>query len=212
MYPIFLALHVIAGILSLLSAPTALIAKKGGKLHRTAGLVFYYAMLVVSISAFVVSIVHVNGNSVFLRGIGIFSLYLVLAGKRILVRKEIMNGQQAEAIDYAITSLIAIFMLFCLYYFITEKNIVLAVFGLLSSRFLYEDITLLRNKPSFKLYWLTAHISRMCGGAIASFTAFLVVNWAHLFGDSLSLVAWLLPTFIGAPIIFYYGRNAKNLI
>ncbi len=209
MYPVFLTLHIIAGVLSLLSAPVALISQKGGKVHRTSGLVFYYSMLAVSFSALIVSFVHFNEGSIFLRGIGIFSLYLVAAGKRILARKDILNGQQSEPIDYALTTLIAGFIAFCFYYGYTINSVVLYVFGTLSLRFLYEDIVLLRNKPTFKLYWLTAHISRMSGGAIASFTAFLVVNSLHVFGDSSSVLAWLLPTAIGSPIIAYHIRKTK---
>ncbi len=209
MYPIFLGLHIFAGVLSLLSAPVALFSQKGGKTHRLAGLIFYYSMLVVSFSAFIVSFVHFNEGSIFLRGIGMFSLYMVAAGKRILARKDILKGQQSEPIDYAITALIAAFIVFCIYYGYIQNNIVLYVFGALSCRFLYEDIVLLRNKPTFKLYWLTAHISRMSGGAIASFTAFLVVNSLRIFGDDGSVMAWLLPTAIGVPIIIHYSRQAK---
>ncbi|MEY4927833.1 MAG: hypothetical protein RI894_2269 [Bacteroidota bacterium] len=210
MYPIFLTIHIVAGVLSLLSAPVALIAQKGGQVHRTAGLVFYYSMLVVSIAAMLVSVVHFNDVSIFLRGIAIFSFYLVAAGKRILQRKDIMNGQKGEPIDYILTAMIASFVIFCFYYGYTFHSVVLYVFGALATRFVYEDIVLLRNQPTFKLYWLTAHISRMCGGAIASFTAFLVVNSKHILGDANSVFAWLLPTAIGVPIIFYYARQTKN--
>ena len=211
-YQLFLALHILAGVLSLLTAPIALVAKKGGKVHRTSGLIFYYSMLVVSISAFIVSYVHFNGGSIFLRGIGIFSFYLVAAGKRILARKNILNGQQSEPIDYALTGLIISFVVFCFYYGYQIGSPVLFVFGTLSLRFVYEDVVMLRHKPTFQLYWLTGHISRMCGGAIASFTAFLVVNSLHLFGDGGGIVAWLLPTAIGTPIVIYYSRKTKKSV
>src|SRR5688500_6925354 len=46
-----LPIHVAAGGLAILLGAVALAAKKGGTIHRRAGLLFVYAMLVMSISA-----------------------------------------------------------------------------------------------------------------------------------------------------------------
>ena len=47
-----------------------------------------------------------------------------------------------------------------------------------------------RRRPG----WLTVHISLMCGSYISFVTALLVAN-------SNSIVAWILPTIVGSPLI-----------
>ena len=47
---LLLPIHIIAGLIGLASGAVALYAAKGAKLHRQSGLVFVYAMLVVSIT------------------------------------------------------------------------------------------------------------------------------------------------------------------
>lgn len=44
-------IHVAAGGLAMVLGPTALLAKKGGAIHRRSGLLFVYAMVVLGISA-----------------------------------------------------------------------------------------------------------------------------------------------------------------
>lgn len=83
---------------------------------------------------------------------------------------------------------------------VVEKNnfgLVLVFFGLISLRLCYSDYKLFANKINDKMYWLKNHIGRMTGAYIATFTAFIVVNNTIL----PPVIAWSLPTFIGALFI-----------
>jgi hypothetical protein len=57
-----------------------------------------------------------------------------------------------------------------------------------------------------KQRWLFRHIGRMMGTYIAATTAFLVVN-IH---SDIRWLPWLIPTFIGTPLIFYFIYTFKS--
>jgi hypothetical protein len=69
-----------------------------------------------------------------------------------------------------------------------------------------NDLKIYSGKIKFENYWLLIHIQRMIAGYIAALTAFLVVNNTYL----PSIVAWLLPTVIFTPLIFYWSK--KNAV
>ena len=49
-----------------------------------------------------------------------------------------------------------------------------------------------------ELQWFFGHLSRMLGAYIATWTAFVVVNFHHLgLPPSFGILAWLLPGFLG---------------
>ena len=68
-------LHVMAGLFALLSGAVALYALKGAKLHRQAGILFVYAMLVMSSTGAVMSVLHLNVGNIIA---GVLTFYLVL--------------------------------------------------------------------------------------------------------------------------------------
>jgi uncharacterized membrane protein len=68
-------LHVMAGLSALLSGAVALYALKGARLHRRSGLLFVYAMLVMSSTGAVMSLVPLNVGNVIA---GVLTFYLVL--------------------------------------------------------------------------------------------------------------------------------------
>jgi len=59
--------------------------------------------------------------------------------------------------------------------------------------------------------WLAAHVIGQCGSYIAIITAVLVVNWKRVpgSGNTDSAWPWLLPTFVGTPIIFWLVREVE---
>jgi hypothetical protein len=66
-----------------------------------------------------------------------------------------------------------------------------------------KDIALYKGNIKNKNYWLLIHIQRMVGSYIAALTAFLVVNNTYL----PPLMAWLMPTIIMTPLIFYWSKK-----
>ena len=204
-----LVIHIIAGSVGLFTGTINIIRKKGDQPHRLVGKFFFYGMLINAIAGFIMSILH---NNLFLLVIAVFSFYMTATGQRFLSLKQLTKGQKPKSIDWMITFIMLAFSLFFILfggYLIYNNNnfgIVLIVFGLISMLMARTDIKIYNANVRIKNYWLLIHIQRMIGAYIASLTAFLVVNNTYL----PPVVAWLLPTVILTPLIFYWSK--KNAV
>ena len=87
-------IHVLAGLSALIAGAVALYALKGGKLHRQAGILFVYAMLVMSSTGAVMSVVHLNVGNVMA---GVLTFYLVLTAL-LAVRRPTLEFQRIDAV------------------------------------------------------------------------------------------------------------------
>jgi uncharacterized membrane protein len=89
-YSPLLILHICAGTVSVLSGAAALFARKGFRLHRKTGNVFFLAMLGLSISgAYMAAFTKPNiGNVIG----GVLTLYMVSTGWAAVLRKEGETG------------------------------------------------------------------------------------------------------------------------
>lgn len=190
---ILLYTHIAGGALALLTGAVSILTKKGGKLHRKLGLVFFYSMLAVAFSAFIISIVK---DIPFLLAISVFSFYLNYTGYRVLKNK---TGKY-EWFDWGITALTAA----TAGYMISTTTIVLMAFGVLLCFILFRNAWT-QFKGADKIIEarkrkIQAHLGNMSGTYIATVTAFLVVNVNFV---KPGWLVWLLPTAIGLPFIFY---------
>ena len=194
---IIIGLHAASGFVALLTGFIAILAKKGAKIHRASGKVFFYAMLFVSATAIFVSVFKQNE---FLLLIGIFALYQNLSGYRAIKNK----SRKAAAVDWAIVAMGGLNGVFML----ASGNIVLMVFGGISVLLAVGDVVIyarmLQQKPISPKEWLRQHIGMMMGTYIATSTAFIVVNVTYV---QPAWLPWLLPTFIGVPFLVYMSRK-----
>jgi len=69
MPPLLLPVHIAAGGLAIILGAIALSVKKGGNIHRRSGLLFVYAMLVMSISASILSLLKGRDTGNLLAGV-----------------------------------------------------------------------------------------------------------------------------------------------
>lgn len=211
-FKILLGIHVIAGSIGLFTGTINVIRKKGDKPHRLIGIFFFFSMIINAIAGFIMSIIHIN---LFLLIIAVFSFYMTTTGQRILSLKRLDKGQNPRKMDWALTLMMVFFAFFFIIYGIclvaNNNNFgpVLFVFGLISILMTRKDITIYQGNIKIKNYWLLIHIQRMIGAYIAALTAFLVVNNTYL----PPILAWLLPTVILTPLIFYWSKKyaEKNI-
>lgn len=70
-----LPIHIIAGVIGLVSGAVALSARKGAKLHRKGGMIFFYAMMIVAITGTVMGSLISEMAAVLP---GVLTFYLVL--------------------------------------------------------------------------------------------------------------------------------------
>ncbi len=202
-YNTTLTFHVLCGTMSLLTGIIAMSSKKGGRVHKKSGLIYFYVMLLTGFTA--LPIAYYKDN-VFLLLIAIFSLYLVSTGYRMTRRKK---GNH-HWIDIAISLTMAIASI----YMISTKNIIVVVFGSIGLLNSYVDIKgmFFPAKEKSKLGWLYGHLGKMSGSYISAVTAFLLNNITTDF----PLLIWFGPTVIGAVfitywIIFYKRKERKKV-
>lgn len=200
-YKTLLGLHIVSGFLALLCGLISVISKKGGKVHKVSGKIFFYAMLGVCFTSVYISVVKDN---FFLLVVGIFSFYLNYFGFAAIKNKSL----RPKPVDWIVIIITAVNCFFMIY----SMNAVLMVFGGIGFyaiiRNIRTSINILQNKEVSKLIWLKRHIGMMTGAFIATTTAFLVVNANGL--EFLSLPPWfywLLPTFCLVPLIVYYTKK-----
>lgn len=195
-YGILLYVHIISGSLALITGFLSLATDKGSRVHRTCGKIFFFSMIVVAASAFVISVVK---NISFLLAISVFSFYMNYTGYRALKNREV----KYKWFDWLVVGLSVV----TAFYMLSTGAIVLMAFGslLLFLIFLNTRIQFQREEKMIeaKRKRVLTHITNMTGTYIATTTAFLVVNINFV---KPGWVLWLLPTAIGTPIIIYFGR------
>ncbi|TCI84872.1 DUF2306 domain-containing protein [Tenacibaculum sp. M341] len=197
-------IHASFGGIALVSGLISMIAKKGEKMHKKSGLLFYYSMMLCGISAMIIAVLP-NHENPFLFAIGIFSSYFVLTGNRVLNFK---NKNLNLSIDkyISITMIITgILMIFLPILVSNSINIVLVVFAIIGIVFSIRDLILYTKPKQLKKSWLKLHLGKMIGGYISASTAFIVVN--NFFP---SFYGWFIPSIIGSFLIAYWMKKLNN--
>ena len=206
MVDILLFIHVLAGIVALITGLMIFLLKKGTVLHVNIGTIYAYMMYLTFITGTVVSIIHSN---LFLLTVGFFSFYMVLTGVRY---NRIRSVAMVKGLDKFITVFFAICFLFMfslgVFAFMKGVNglgIILTVFTAIGVSLLRHDFSffLRKRQPKEHLFWKREHIGRMIGSYIAATTAFAVNN-IHIEPD---FITWLLPTALGIPLIIVYTKK-----
>ena len=193
--------HATLGGLALLAGLIAIIAKKGLKLHRVSGKIFFFSMLSSAFVALLVSILPSHLNP-FLFSIGIFSSYFIVTGYLALrFKKEIIN-LKIDKVLAGLMFLTGVFMVFFPIIYAGEFNIILGVFGLFSMGMAVLDLMSYRSPENLRKNWVKAHLGKMLGGYISAVTAFVVVNQLLP-----GIYAWFVPGVVGGFYIANWNRK-----
>lgn len=148
-------------------------------------------------------------ENLFLFLIGIFTIYLVLAGNRALTLKS-RTKTKADVLDKLVSGsmlLTSIAMITIGFLGMAQKidqsilYLFFGSFGVFMTLKDFHTFTVFREK---KNAWLRSHLGRMVGALIASVTAFLVAG-LHI-GTTL---IWILPTVIGTAYIIYWNNKFR---
>ena len=201
---IFIYIHAAFGGSALLAGLVSIIAKKGKKIHRKSGLIFFYSMMLSGITAMIVAVLP-NHESPFLFAVGIFSLYFVLTGNRALNFKRKNPDLKIDKL-ISITMITTGVLMILLPIILTKSiNIVLLVYAIVGILFSVSDFILFRNPERLRKGWLKLHLGKMLGGYISATTAFVVVN--EFFP---SFYGWFIPGIVGGFVIAYWMRKMNK--
>ncbi|GAA4304022.1 hypothetical protein [Nibribacter koreensis] len=203
---ILIYIHAFFGGLGLITGLISIFVKKGGLNHKKTGKVFSYSMVLSSLISLFVARMPGHEN-LFLFLIGVFTIYLVLAGNRALTLKSKIKPK-ADRVDKSISGamlLASVAMLVIGGIGMMQKvdqSILYLFFGGFGAFMSLKDFQTFRIFTHQKNAWLLSHLGRMVGALIASVTAFLVVG-IHI-GTTL---VWMMPTILGTAFILYWNRK-----
>lgn len=201
---IFIIIHASFGGIAFVFGLIALIARKGLKVHRKSGLVFFYSMVISALSAMLISLLP-NHESPFLFAVGLFSLYFVLIGKRALRFKHKNPNLTFEKWMAWTMILAGILMISLPIILLGVINIVLTVFAIVGIFSAIKNLKLYKNPERLQRGWLKLHLGNIMGGYIAAVTAFVVVNQTFP-----SFYGWFIPGIIGGLIITYWMNKVDK--
>lgn len=199
--------HAFFGGIGLITGIGNLILKKGNSLHKKMGKLFSYAMVISSLISLIIAKMP-NHKNLFLFLIGIFTIYMVLAGNRALTLK---RKEKADDIDKSISGIMLVTSIVMILIGIigitqkTDNSILYIFFGGFGLFMTLKDFQTFRIFKKNKNAWLKSHIGRMVGALIASVTAFMVAG-LHI----KTLLVWIMPTIIGTIYIIYWIRKLKK--
>lgn len=193
--------HAGLGGIALLSGGIALASRKGQTVHKKAGIVFFYAMLLSTLLALMIAVSPHHENA-FLFSIGIFSIYFILSGYRSLNYKKKEFELRMDKLISWIMLLTGITMILYPILLLKKVNFVLLIFGAIGLIFGIRDLILYRNKKRLKENWLGLHLGKMTGGYIAAVSAFFVVN-----NILPGVWNWFTPGIIGGIFIGFWMRK-----
>jgi uncharacterized membrane protein len=194
--------HAACGGVALVAGVPALIYKKGSQPHILAGRVFFYGMLLASISALIVSRMPEH-ESLFLFVIGVFSAFLITTGYRSLKIKK--NAKKINWLDHLVHASMlaaAVYMAYVGFNIESGFRYVMLLFAGIAFFMLIQDSGFLYLGKVKKSNWMVRHLVRMIAGYISATTAFIVVNQILP-----GLVGWIAPTVIGSILIIIYARR-----
>ncbi|MEP2280132.1 hypothetical protein [Maribacter sp.] len=206
---IFIYIHAFFGGVGLITGIASIVVKKGPRNHKLLGKWFSWSMIISSVISLVVARMpnHIN---TFLFLIGIFTIYMVLAGNRALTFKS-TKKTKANVTDKLVSGIMAICALLMIGFGVTgllngySHSILYLFFGIIGLFLPYGDYKLFKNTLNNRKLWLINHLSRMLGALIASVTAFFV---AGMHQDN--LWAWITPSVLGTAYIIYWIKKTKG--
>jgi uncharacterized membrane protein len=211
---ISLYVHIVAGITTLLMGPVAIFYNfKDPRKHRIVGKTFFYAMLVVAVSAIFGFLKQPDKIFFqFLLGISLLVLAGIFRGARAIF---LMKGGRVLPFDFAYTALLGLNGLWMLSQslFLLKGNnlafpILFGVFGIVSLADTRVNWRVFRSPTAMHhLDWMRLHSGTMMGAFTASTTAFTVQT-----ADFLPwYLQWFGPAMLMLPFQIYFGRKLKAM-
>ncbi|APA63562.1 hypothetical protein [Maribacter sp. 1_2014MBL_MicDiv] len=202
-------IHAFFGGVGLITGIASIVVKKGQKNHKLLGKWFSWSMIISSAISLVVARMP-NHMNTFLFLIGIFTIYMVLAGNRALTFKSIKKTK-ANYTDKLVSGIMILSAMLMIAFGIIglikgyNQSILFLFFGCFGLFMPYGDFKLYSTTLENRKLWLINHLSRMLGALIASVTAFIV---AGMHQDT--LWAWITPSVLGTAYIIYWIKKTKG--
>ncbi|MDQ7041687.1 MAG: hypothetical protein Q9M35_12185 [Rhodothermus sp.] len=170
--------------------------------HLYSGRIFFGSMVMIFLTAAPLSIITAN---VFLLLVAIFSFYLAFSGWR-YARNRRGTPQRMDWVRSLGMLLVSLAMAsYGAYLLLSNDNngITMLVFAGIGAALSIGDLKTLYARGVTGKVRIGRHLTMMLASAIATITAFLVVNFTF----EPAFILWLAPTLVITPIIAVLNRN-----
>jgi hypothetical protein len=211
-------MHIAAGVVALAVFWIPLVARKGGWLHRRAGLVYAWSMLIVVLAALVASgwrlLYDLNPTArpraIFLSFIALLTFAAGWNGLRALRTKR-RAGPSWNPIDVGPSYALALGGLALIAWGLSGGFGPLAIaFGALGTTLGVQQIGVWSRSPIDPRHWWYQHMRGMIIACIGTVTAFLVVNARSLGLGTFNFAVWTLPGVLGGVGIALWTRYYRR--
>ncbi|MBS1938469.1 MAG: hypothetical protein JSS84_11740 [Bacteroidetes bacterium] len=200
-------IHAFFGGLGLITGIISIFVKKGGLNHKKAGKIFSYSIIISSlISLFVARLP--NHKNLFLFLIGIFTIYLVLAGNRALTLRSKNKADWKDKVISGSMLIISTGMVLLGIYGLFQQidnSVLYLFFGAFGAFLTLKDFHTFKIFTQKKNAWLINHLGRMNGALIASITAFFVAGL-----NIQTIFIWFIPTILGTFYIIFWTKKLTS--
>lgn len=205
-----LFIHILAGAITLIAGPVAIWGRNNTRLHRTAGKLFFGAMVIVVITAIAGFLQHPHSLFYqFLLGISMLVGFHIAWGVRAIyiMKGRVRHGRfEAGLVGLLLSTGVLMVGLGVWHYFQgtpLPMVILLCVFGAITFPHVIRCRRILRASDIDPRWWLLLHVNSMFGAFIASTTAFAV----NAMAIAPWYIQWFGPTLIFVPIQIYILRQ-----
>lgn len=216
-FPISLAVwaHVIGGTAALATFVIPILSRKGGKLHVRTGWVYAIGMLMVVVSAFIITpwryfidperTQESQGFAFFLFFIALFALTALQQGIYIFRHKK-RDGRVVSIGSLGLPVLLLFIAFLILVKGFGSQNWLFVIFALIAGRTAVMKIKYWLSQPAHPREWWFFHLESMFTCCIATITAFTVTAVPRLIpGIPIDSVwVWLTPTFVLVPWMLWF--------
>ncbi|MBS1573119.1 MAG: hypothetical protein JST62_12040 [Bacteroidetes bacterium] len=200
-------IHAFFGGLGLITGIISILAKKGRLNHKRAGKIFSYSIIISSLVSLFVARMP-NHENLFLFLIGIFTIYLVLAGNRALTLRFKNEADWKDNLISGLMFIISTGMVLLGIYGLVQQignSILYLFFGAFGLFLTIKDFHTFKTFTHKKNAWLINHLGRMNGALIASITAFFVAGL-----NIQTIFIWFIPTILGTFYIIFWSKKLTS--
>ena len=204
------AVHILAGSLSLIAGYVALYAAKGGRLHRTSGMVFAYSMLMMAFFGAAIAASKANQWTSVNVSAGLVTFYLVITGVT-TVRPPAAGAQWLHRLGLVVALAVGLTDVTLAFEAIAaggSRNGVPAfpyvMFGVVALLAAAGDVRMMRSGPMQGAARLARHLWRMCFALFIAAMSFFI-GQAKVIPEPIRIMPLLaLPVLAVLVTMFYW--------
>ena len=230
--------HITLGAAGLVIFWLPTLSKKGTQFHKRIGKIFVWTMFAISISGIIMCVFVLldpigvrapERNLTFNQSISLkqqsreAAVFLLMLSMLVFVNVKqsvlVLKVKADRDLLKTSSTLIPIGILLITGIIVGIVGIIIIqplfiVFSLLSITVSYGSLKYIFKKELKEREWVIEHMGNILGTGIGAYTAFFAFGgrrfFSEIFGNSLQIIPWILPSIIGVLATFYFSKKYKK--